>query len=390
MTRIAIVEDEAAVREQLAGYVQRYTRQYGTPFEVTEFTDGMEILEDYRPQFDIIFLDVEMKHLDGMETARRIRERDGGVLIVFITNMAQYAIKGYSVGALDYVLKPVPYFAFSQQLQKALGQLEKRERHYLAVAVDGGMRRLDAAEIYYLESEGHKVHFYTEKEDFVVPGTLKNYEEKLVGRAFARCNSGYLVNLAQVSGVQQDMVRRVVPQQQPAHQGRPVGRQQPADLFMDDLRGRSGEFVVGQRGEVDDRHVHGERRAHHLHWHAAFRLERRAEDLMPRDDIGKRGVQHRAVQRAANVQRSLGLVSQVARRDLLQEPDALLREGQRHRRGAGRAVQGRHRRRPVPVLADLLRADVGRQAGGSGAAVDAGQRHLYREGLAHPRCQTAH
>lgn len=121
MTRIAIVEDEAAVRGQLAGYVQRYTRQYGTPFEVTEFTDGMEILEDYRPQFDIIFLDVEMKHLDGMETARRIRERDGGVLIVFITNMAQYAIRGYAVGALDYVLKPVPYFAFSQQLQRRWG-----------------------------------------------------------------------------------------------------------------------------------------------------------------------------------------------------------------------------------------------------------------------------
>ena len=129
------------------------------------------------------------------------------MLIVFITNMAQYAIRGYAVGALDYVLKPVPYFAFSQQLQKALGQLEKWERHYLAVVVDGGMRRLDAAEIYYLESEGHKVHFYTEKEDFIVPGTLKNYEEKLVGRAFARCNSGYLVNLAQVSGVQQDMVQ---------------------------------------------------------------------------------------------------------------------------------------------------------------------------------------
>ena len=92
MTRIAIVEDEAAVREQLAGYVQRYTRQYGTPFEVTEFADGMEILEDYRSQFDIIFLDVEMKHLDGMETARRIRERDGGVLIVFITNMADFPL----------------------------------------------------------------------------------------------------------------------------------------------------------------------------------------------------------------------------------------------------------------------------------------------------------
>ena len=54
--RIAIVEDEAAVREQLAGYVQRYTRQYGTQFEVTMFTDGVEILEDYRPVYDIIFL----------------------------------------------------------------------------------------------------------------------------------------------------------------------------------------------------------------------------------------------------------------------------------------------------------------------------------------------
>ena len=207
MIRVAIVEDEEAVREQLLGYVQRYTRQYGTTFEVRTFSDGVEILEGYRPVFDLILLDVEMKHLDGMETAQRIRALDSDVMIVFITNMAQYAIKGYSVGALDYVLKPVPYFAFSQQLQKALGQLEKRERHYLAVAVDSGMRRLDAAEIYYLESEGHKVHFYTEKEDFVVPGTLKNYEEKLVGRAFARCNSGYLVNLAQVSGVQQDMVQ---------------------------------------------------------------------------------------------------------------------------------------------------------------------------------------
>ena len=207
MPRIAVVDDQPDMRQQLCSMIDQYSRENNCMLEVTTFSDGAQIITNYCKGFDIIFLDVEMKHLDGMETARRIRERDGGVLIVFITNMAQYAIRGYAVGALDYVLKPVPYFAFSQQLQKALGQLKKRERHYLAVAVDGGMRRLDAAEIYYLESEGHKVHFYTEKEDFVVPGTLKNYEEKLVGRAFARCNSGYLVNLAQVSGVQQDMVQ---------------------------------------------------------------------------------------------------------------------------------------------------------------------------------------
>ena len=114
MIRIALVEDEAEVRAQLQGYVQRHTRQYGTEFVVTEFADGMELLDDYRPVYDVLFLDVEMKHLDGMETARRVRELDKDVIIVFITNMAQYAIGGYAVGALDYVHKPVPYFAFSQ------------------------------------------------------------------------------------------------------------------------------------------------------------------------------------------------------------------------------------------------------------------------------------
>ena len=207
MIRIAMVEDEAAVREQLQGYIQRYTRQYGTEFAVTEFSDGVEILDAYRSVYDIVLLDVEMKHLDGMETARRIRELDRDVVLLFITNMAQYAIKGYAVGALDYLLKPVPYFAFSQQLQKAEEKLRRRARHYLAVPVEGGLRRLDTAQIYYMESEGHRVHFYTEEGEFSAPGALKTFEEKLADLPFARCNSGYLVNLAQVKSVQQGLAQ---------------------------------------------------------------------------------------------------------------------------------------------------------------------------------------
>ena len=207
MIRVAIVEDDAEVQGVLQEYVRRYTRQYGTEFEVTVFADGVDILEDYRAVYDIIFLDVEMKHLDGMTTAERIRQMDADVILIFITNMAQYAIGGYAVGALDYVLKPVPYFAFSQQLRKAEEQLRRRARHYLALPVEGGMRRLDSSLIYYLESEGHRVHFYTEEGDFVAAGTLKAFEEKLAERPFARCNSGYLVNLAQVQAVQQNTVQ---------------------------------------------------------------------------------------------------------------------------------------------------------------------------------------
>ena len=169
MIRVAVVEDDAEVQGVLQEYVRRYTRQYGTEFEVTVFADGVDILEDYRAVYDIIFLDVEMKHLDGMTTAERIRQMDADVILIFITNMAQYAIRGYSVGALDYVLKPVPYFAFSQQLLKAVARLEKRAKRYLTVPVEGGLRRLDTASIYYLESEGHRVHFYTDEGDFPPP-----------------------------------------------------------------------------------------------------------------------------------------------------------------------------------------------------------------------------
>ena len=207
MNYIAVVEDSAQDRAVLDSYLEKYQQEKNCHFQITHFSDGDEIALGYKGGYDLILMDIEMTFLDGMSAAEEIRRADPEVLIIFITNSPQYAIKGYAVGALDYVLKPVPYFAFSQQLQKAVNQLARRVRHYLAVPVDGGMRRLDAAGIYYIESEGHRIHFYTEDGDFSAPGALKALEEKLAAQPFARCNSGYLVNLAQVSGVQQSVVQ---------------------------------------------------------------------------------------------------------------------------------------------------------------------------------------
>lgn len=207
MIHIAIVEDDPEVREQLVGYVRRYERQFGKMFELTAFSDGDEIVSDYRAVYDIILLDIQMRRMDGMAAAEAIRKVDKDVILIFITNMAQFAIRGYAVDALDYVLKPVPYFAFSQQLQKAVERLRRRQKTFLTVPVDGGLRRIDVGSLYYLESEGHYVHFYAEDGDLVAPGSLKSYEEKLADKPFVRCNSGYLVNLAQVRAVQQNTVQ---------------------------------------------------------------------------------------------------------------------------------------------------------------------------------------
>ena len=135
--RVAIVEDEREVREQLAEYLRRYERQFGRMFEVSLFEDGDEIVSDYRAVYDIILLDVQMRRMDGMAAAEAIRKVDKDVLLIFITNMAQFAIKGYAVDALDYVLKPVPYFAFSQQIQKAVNRLQKRRKTCLTVPLEG-------------------------------------------------------------------------------------------------------------------------------------------------------------------------------------------------------------------------------------------------------------
>ncbi len=207
MIHIAIVEDDPEVRQQLVEYVHRYERQFGRMFEQTVFEDGDEIVSDYRAVYDIILLDIQMRRMDGMAAAEAIRKVDKDVILIFITNMAQFAIRGYAVDALDYVLKPVPYFAFSRQQQKAVDRLRKRQKTFLTVPVDGGLRRIDVASIYYLESEGHYVRIYTENGDLLTSGSLKCYEEKLANKPFARCNSGYLVNLAQVLGVQQNTVQ---------------------------------------------------------------------------------------------------------------------------------------------------------------------------------------
>ena len=126
--RIAIVEDEQQQRELLRDYVCQYARDTGAHHTVELFGSGEELLERYSPQYDIILLDIEMPGLNGMETAERIRARDADVVLMFVTNMAQYAVGGYAVGALDFVLKPVNYNTFSLRFARAVKRARNASR----------------------------------------------------------------------------------------------------------------------------------------------------------------------------------------------------------------------------------------------------------------------
>ena len=201
MIKIAIVEDEHAYAMQLQEYLHTYEKENGEVFEISLFSDGDEIVHKYKPIYDIILMDIEMKFMDGMSAAEEIRKVDTEVVIIFITNMPQYAIRGYAVEALDYVLKPISYFAFSQRLNRAIGRIKKRISKTISINIKGGTVRLDVANITYVESQGHTLIFHTIGAEYEASGTMKELEKDLESLNFYRANKGYLINLAHVDGI---------------------------------------------------------------------------------------------------------------------------------------------------------------------------------------------
>lgn len=202
MLEIAIVEDEESYRNILCEYLRKYETETEEEIHISVFTDGDEIVENYAAKFDIILMDIEMQFMNGMEAARKIRESDTSVIIIFITNMAQYAIQGYEVDALDYVLKPISYFAFSQRIKRAVGRMKKREEHYINIVSKNGVNKVAVSEIGWIESEGHRLTYHAK--DQVYESTLhsmKEIEKQLEDYNFYRCNKGYLVNLAHVKAI---------------------------------------------------------------------------------------------------------------------------------------------------------------------------------------------
>lgn len=201
MIRIGVVDDQAESRALLIEYLARYEFEHGGQFVIEEFADGSELTAAYRPRFDIILLDVQMENLDGFATARLIREVDPGVILIFVTNMAQFAVKGYEVDALSYLLKPVPYFAFSQELKRSLARLERESDDFALLHMGGEVVRIDLSRVVYVESVKHRLTVHLLDEQLSLVGTLKDMAAQLEPRGFFRSNSFLLVNLRHVVGV---------------------------------------------------------------------------------------------------------------------------------------------------------------------------------------------
>lgn len=156
--------------------------------------------------YDVVFMDIEMPMMNGMTAAKKLRELDGEVCLIFITAMSRYALKGYEVDALDFMVKPVGYFNFARKLQKAAELSEKRKTGHILVAVDDAVKKIRMCDIRYIEVRNHSLTYHLGRETFTTTGQLREIERCLPAGTFAKCNHCYLVNLNYVTEIRQSTI----------------------------------------------------------------------------------------------------------------------------------------------------------------------------------------
>ena len=203
--RTCVVEDNKEASDLLCSYLKEYEKSLGEEysFNITCFADALSFLDDFGGNYEFIFMDIELPHMDGMEAVRRIREKDESVIVIFITNMAQYAVKGYEVNALDFIIKPVRYDSFVMKMDRAISKFKNIQSKEIWITERSNKRRLRVADIKYVEVAHHCCIYHTVDGDYTTYDQLYNVSEALKDEPFALCNRCFLVNLKFVTAIEE-------------------------------------------------------------------------------------------------------------------------------------------------------------------------------------------
>ena len=204
MLLIAVVDDDPKDAALLKGCVEEYCKKNGQPAMIHVFGDGLDLIRSTE-NHDIVFLDIQMGKLDGLETARFIRKINKDNILIFVTNMAQFAIKGYEVDALDFILKPVSMASIVYVMDKAMRRLDgSGARAQFSLKTPEGTISLSANDITYVEVFDHNLVYHTTRGVYHVRGKISDVSGKLNQRHFVLCNRSFVVNLRYVSNITAD------------------------------------------------------------------------------------------------------------------------------------------------------------------------------------------
>jgi len=212
MYNIAIIEDDKNYSELMKQYVGNFSRSKNIETDIDAFYSGTEFLASCsEKKYDIVFMDIILPEYDGLEISRRFRKINEEAVIIFVTNMAQYAINGYEVNALDFLVKPVTYINFCLKITKAIKAASSKAVSTIALkSLDDGVKLIKINRISFVESFGHHIvyHIVTDKikkvvVEITVRDVLNAVEKKLASPKMFRCNKSYIVNLDYVVKVKE-------------------------------------------------------------------------------------------------------------------------------------------------------------------------------------------
>lgn len=198
---LLIVEDEDSDFDHFTDLLNGYSEDAELSFEVERKKSGAEFKGTEHKDFDLAFFDIDLKDANGIDLAKSLREKDKNVGIVFITNLAQFAIKGYEVNALDFLVKPIAYYDFYLKMNKIVSSVKERGVEII-ISNQNNFIKINSDEIMYAEIRHHEVYYHTTGGIIKTYGTLKELESKLNPSVFVRCNNCFLVNLNYVTGIE--------------------------------------------------------------------------------------------------------------------------------------------------------------------------------------------
>lgn len=200
LVNIVICENDKNDQEFVKDKVVEILDDLDIEYEIKVYNSGDDLLEGYDKYTDIILLDIQMDGLDGMETARKIREFDDNVEIIFITSFVEYALEGYEVNAYRYLLKPVKDENLMTSLINCLNDRNFVKRSI--VIKEGDTRiKISLKDIMYIEVQGNDITVHTLKDTYRTKGTMSNFETEINSDMFVRCHKSYLVNLEYIKSI---------------------------------------------------------------------------------------------------------------------------------------------------------------------------------------------
>lgn len=205
MIRVAIVEDDEIFSTQLKEYLLRFGEEKNYAFSLSVYKNAINFLENYTADVDLVLLDIKMPYMNGMEAAKRLRELDESVALIFVTSLSQYAVEGYSVNASDYIIKPIGYYDFALKLSHALKRIRLKSDENIVINTEQGKIKLVISDISYVESRNHTVTYHVGDKIYTQRATLISIE-KMLDENFVRCNNCFLVNLNFVKSIKDFIV----------------------------------------------------------------------------------------------------------------------------------------------------------------------------------------